>query len=32
VGLPVWLMANVVLLILTGGYWIFRGFGGLPGF
>jgi solute carrier family 13 (sodium-dependent dicarboxylate transporter), member 2/3/5 len=32
VGLPVWLMANVVLLILTGGYWIFRGFGGLSGF
>jgi anion transporter len=32
VGLPVWLMANVTLLILTGAYWIFRGFGGLPGF
>jgi sodium-dependent dicarboxylate transporter 2/3/5 len=32
VGLPVWLMANVTLLILTGAYWIFRGFSGLPGF
>ena len=32
VGLPVWLMANVALLVLTGGYWIFRGFSGLPGF
>jgi anion transporter len=32
VGLPVWLMANLTLLILTGAYWIFRGFGGLPGF
>jgi solute carrier family 13 (sodium-dependent dicarboxylate transporter), member 2/3/5 len=32
VGLPVWLIANVVLVIMTGVYWIFRGFGGLPGF
>ena len=32
VGLPVWFLANVVLLILTGAYWIFRGFSGLPGF
>jgi anion transporter len=32
VGLPVWLLANVVLLVLTGAYWIFRGFSGLPGF
>lgn len=32
VGLPVWLIANATLLILTGAYWIFRGFSGLPGF
>ena len=32
VGLPVWLMANVMLLLITGVYWVFRGFGGLPGF
>ncbi len=32
VGLPVWLLANVVLLLMTGVYWVFRGFGGLSGF
>ena len=32
VGLPMWVIANVVLLVLTGVYWMFRGFGGLPGF
>lgn len=32
VGLPMWFIANIVLLLLTGAYWIFRGFGGLPGF
>ncbi|BBO66674.1 hypothetical protein DSCA_06040 [Desulfosarcina alkanivorans] len=32
VGLPVWLMANVTLLVMTGAYWIFRGFSELPGF
>ena len=32
VGLPVWIMANVVLLLMTGVYWVFRGFGGLSGF
>ncbi len=32
VGLPVWFIANVVLLVLTGAYWVFRGFGGLPMF
>ncbi len=32
VGLPIWFLANAVLLAMTGVYWIFRGFGGLPGF
>ena len=32
VGLPMWFIANIVLLLLTGIYWMFRGFGGLPGF
>ncbi len=32
VGLPMWFIANIVLLGLTGAYWIFRGFGGLPNF
>ena len=32
VGLPVWVIANVVLLLMTGFYWILRGFAGLPGF
>jgi len=32
VGLPMWFIANLVLLLLTGVYWVVRGFGGLPGF
>ncbi len=32
VGLIMWVIANVFLLILTMGYWVFRGFGGMPGF
>ncbi|WP_419663561.1 sodium/sulfate symporter [Desulfosarcina variabilis str. Montpellier] len=32
VGLPMWFIANIVLLLLTGVYWMFRGFSGLPGF
>ena len=32
VGLPMWFIANIVLLLLSGIYWMFRGFGGLPGF
>ena len=32
VGLPMWFIANIVLLLLTGVYWMLRGFGGLPGF
>jgi len=31
-GLPLFFAANVVLLLLTGVYWTFRGFGTLPGF
>jgi len=32
VGIPIWFIVNILLLILTGIYWTFRGFGGLPGF
>ena len=32
VGIPVWIIANILLLVLTGIYWMMRGFGGLPGF
>jgi len=32
VGIPVWVMANIILLVLTALYWGLRGFGGLPGF
>ncbi len=32
IGIPVWFMANVVIVLLTAVYWVFRGFGGLPGF
>jgi len=32
VGLPIWFVANIVLLLLSGLYWSVRGFGGLPGF
>lgn len=31
-GIPLFFFANVVLLLLTGVYWTFRGFGGFPGF
>ena len=31
-GLPLWILAQVVLLALAAFYWQFRGFGGLPGF
>jgi len=31
-GAIVWVAANVVLVLLTTVYWIFRGFGDLPGF
>jgi len=32
VGLPLWVVANVVLMLLVAFYWVFRGFGSLPGF
>jgi anion transporter len=31
VGVPLWFIANIVLLLMTGAYWALRGFGGLPG-
>jgi di/tricarboxylate transporter len=32
VGAIMWVVANVVLVLLTTVYWVFRGFGDLPGF
>ncbi len=32
VGVPIWLVGNIIILILTAVYWNFRGFGGMPGF
>jgi di/tricarboxylate transporter len=32
VGIPLWFIANIVLLLLTAGYWTLRGFGALPNF
>ena len=32
VGLPLWFIANIALVLMTGVYWVFRGFAGLPGF
>ena len=32
VGIPIWILVNVVLLLITSVYWNLRGFGGLPGF
>jgi len=32
VGLPLWFMANIVIVLLTAIYWSTRGFSGLPGF
>jgi Di- and tricarboxylate transporters len=32
VGIPLWFIANIVLIALTAVYWGARGFGGLPGF
>lgn len=31
VGVPLWFIANIVLLLMTGAYWALRGFGALPG-
>ena len=32
VGIPIYIFANVILLLLTSVYWSMRGFSGLPGF
>ncbi len=32
VGIPMWFIANVLVIFLTAVYWSTRGFGGLPGF
>ncbi|MEF2145266.1 MAG: DASS family sodium-coupled anion symporter [Desulfovibrionaceae bacterium] len=32
IGIPMWFVANIVLIGLTAVYWATRGFGGLPGF
>ena len=32
VGIPMWFMANIVLILLVAVYWLLRGFGELPGF
>ncbi|MBC2717848.1 MAG: DASS family sodium-coupled anion symporter [Desulfobacteraceae bacterium] len=32
VGVPIWFVTNILLVLLTAGYWSFRGFGGLAGF
>ena len=31
-GIPLFFIANIVLILMTGIYWTFRGFGSLPGF
>ncbi|MCF8120700.1 MAG: DASS family sodium-coupled anion symporter [Deltaproteobacteria bacterium] len=32
VGIPMWFIANIVVILLVAVYWCFRGFGSLPGF
>jgi di/tricarboxylate transporter len=32
VGIPMFFIANIVLILMTAVYWMFRGFGGLSGF
>ena len=32
VGIPMWFVANIVVILITAVYWSWRGFGGLPGF
>ncbi|MCF8025916.1 MAG: DASS family sodium-coupled anion symporter [Desulfobacteraceae bacterium] len=31
-GIPMWIIANILLLAMTAGYWAFRGFSGMPMF
>ncbi len=32
VGVPMWIVANIVIVLMTAVYWSIRGFSGLPGF
>jgi len=32
IGIPMWFVANIVVILVTAGYWTWRGFSGLPGF
>ncbi len=32
VGIPMWFLANIIIILLVAVYWCLRGFGGLPGF
>jgi len=32
IGVIMWVVANIVLVVLTMVYWVVRGYGGLPGF
>ncbi|MFZ7113205.1 MAG: SLC13 family permease [Desulfatiglandales bacterium] len=32
VGVPMWFVANILVVLLTAAYWSYRGFGELPGF
>ncbi|BBD08160.1 SLC13 family permease [Desulfovibrio ferrophilus] len=32
VGVPMWFIANIVIILVTAVYWSWRGFGALPGF
>ncbi len=32
VGIPMWFVANIVVILVTAVYWAWRGFSGLPGF
>jgi di/tricarboxylate transporter len=32
VGLPLWILSQVVLIVLVAVFWQFMGFGDLPGF
>jgi di/tricarboxylate transporter len=32
VGIPIFFVANILLLLMTAFFWVYRGFSGLPGF